>query len=185
MKSITRFLRNNLVGMKGICITLSALLLAITVYCLNLESEKEQITKMAKSNKSILLSIVSDSYDFREFKHWRLSADGISYIISENKDELQPDFPSEVVRKYDAIFAQYPFDKVDIFYDDAYNLKIDFSQEVKETDSKIIYHLIYMSPQYNLLLVPGSIDMLFQFDLSDNIVFDNWYCVSQRINDAD
>lgn len=164
---------------------IAVILVGFAIYCLNLESEKEHIIKMAKNNKSILLSIVSDSYDFREFKHWRLSADGTSYIVSADKDGLQAGFPSEVIQKYDAIFEQYPFDKVDIFYDDAYNLKIDFSQEVMETDSKIIYHLIYMSPQYNLLLIPNSIDMLFQFDLSANIVFDNWYCVSQRINDDD
>ena len=45
MKPVTRFLRNNLVGTKGICITLCALLLAVTVYIFtrNVDQDKYSV----------------------------------------------------------------------------------------------------------------------------------------------
>lgn len=166
---------------KYLCIFVVTLAIGGFLYYSSLESEKEQIIEMALSCEDSLSSIVFQSRKIQGVKQWGMQAGDEPYAgYSWDQQPFFFDAKNQIVEDCENIFSKYPFDKIEVFYDDAKNLKIDFSQTKKKGTEKITYHLVYFDPDYNLLLVPGSIDPLFQFDVSENLVLDNWYCVSQR-----
>ena len=81
MKPVTRFLRNNLVGTKGICITLCALLLAVTVYIFtrNVDQDKYSVELSYKEElQQVVVSAVRKSPEYEpmnyEFRGTRVVA---------------------------------------------------------------------------------------------------------------
>ena len=167
--------------LKYFCIFTAILAIGGFLYYSSLESEKEQIIEMALSSEDSLSSIVFQSRKIQGVKQWGMQAGDEPYAgYSWDQKPFLFDSKDQIIEDCENIFFKYPFDKLEVFYDDANNLKIDFSQTKKIGAEKITYHLVYFDPNYNLLPVSGSIDLLLQFDISENLVLDNWYCVSQR-----
>jgi hypothetical protein len=94
-----------------------------------LPSEKEQIIEMALSCEDTLSSIVFQSRKIQGVERWGMQAGDEPYVgYSWERQPFVFDAKNQIVEDCEKIFSQYPFDRIEVFYDDANNLKIDFSQ---------------------------------------------------------
>lgn len=141
MKPVTRFLRNNLVGTKEICIILCALLLAVTVYIFtrNVDQDKYSVELSYKEElQQVVVSAVRKSpeyepmnYEFRGPELLRLI--GVAY--SDGVDVMTFEIAADGITEM--VFYSVDSNDADNIYGHAYKCEISITGDYVDVGGRL------------------------------------------------